>query len=153
MLKSSLIAAVFAMGFSGASYAKTCNLTIEGNDAMQYSTKELTIDSDCKNVSLTLKHSGKLPAAAMGHNWVLTKSADMQAVVAAGIKAGLASNYVPKGDAKVIAATKLIGGGQSDTVTFSVEKLQQGGDYAFFCSFPGHSAMMSGKFVIKKPAA
>lgn len=153
MLKSSLIAAAFVLGVSGVSYAKTCKLSIEGNDAMQFSTKELTIGSDCTKVSLTLKHTGKLPAAAMGHNWVLTKKADKQAVTAAGIKAGLASNYVPKGDAKVIAATKLLGGGQSDTVTFSVEKLQQGGDYAFFCTFPGHSAMMSGKFVIKKSAA
>jgi azurin len=38
---------------------------------------------------LTLKHSGKLAAATMGHNWVLTKTADMQAVSTAGMAATL----------------------------------------------------------------
>ena len=39
-----------------------------------------------------------------------------------------------------------IGGGESTEITFSTEKLKSGGDYSFFCSFPGHWAIMKGKF-------
>jgi azurin len=44
-----------------------------------------------------LKHIGKLPKAAIGHNWVLTKAADAQAVAADGVAAGLPGNYVTPG--------------------------------------------------------
>ena len=40
--------------------------------------------------------------------------------------------------------TKVIGGGESDSVTFDVSKLAAGQDYTYFCSFPGHFAMMKG---------
>ncbi|MGL0785460.1 azurin [Xanthomonas translucens] len=95
----------------------------------------------------TRKHSGKLTAAVMGHNWVLAKTADFQAVANAGTSSSLADNSLPKNDARIIAPTKVIGAGQSDMVTFSTAKLSKGADYTFFCSFPGHWAMMKGKFV------
>lgn len=152
-IKLSISGALLAMSLSSNVFAKTCELSIDSTDAMKYSTDTLSVESDCTEVKLTLKHTGKLPKAAMGHNWVLTKTADVQAVVAASLKAGLAANYVPKGDDKVIAATKLLGGGESDTITFKLDKLKQADAYTFFCSFPGHSAIMKGTFTIKKPAA
>ncbi|MNF19483.1 Azurin [compost metagenome] len=48
------------------------------------------------------------------------------------------------GDARVIAHTKVIGGGEKDSVTFDVSKLAAGTAYTYFCSFPGHFAMMKG---------
>ena len=74
----------------------------------------------------------------------------MNAITAAGTKAGAAAGYVPKGDAKVIAATPVVGGGASTKATFAGSKLKAGGDYTFFCSFPGHSALMKGKLVVTK---
>lgn len=129
--------------------AKTCEVSIDSTDAMQFSTKELSVGKDCTEVKLTLKHVGKLPKSAMGHNWVLTAEKDMAAVVAAGMSAGLASEYLPKGDAKVIAATALIGGGETTSVTFKTAALKAGEAYKFFCTFPGHSALMNGSFSIK----
>jgi len=41
----------------------------------------------------------------------------------------------------------VIGGGETARVRFSTKGLQKGGDYTFFCSFPGHFAMMKGSFV------
>jgi azurin len=131
--------------FSSLATAKTCSVTISGNDQMQFDKTSIPIAADCTEVELTLKHSGKLPVTAMGHNWVLTKTADFQPVATAGASAGPANNYVPKGDARVIAMTKLVGGGESTSVKFPVSKLQKGGDYTFFCSFPGHWSMMKGK--------
>ncbi|WP_353146926.1 azurin [Pollutimonas bauzanensis] len=124
--------------------AATCEATIESNDAMQFNTKEMVVDKSCEKFTVNLKHTGKLAKAAMGHNWVLTKAADKQAVATEGMTAGLDKDYVKPDDARVIAHTKVIGGGESDSVTFDVSKLAAGEDYAFFCSFPGHWAIMTG---------
>lgn len=51
------------------------------------------------------------------------------------------------GDARVIAHTKVIGGGQSTSLLFPALKLKKGGDYTLFCSFPGHWTMMKDKFI------
>jgi len=124
--------------------AAQCEITVESNDAMQFNTKEIVVDQSCKQFTVHLKHVGKMAKAAMGHNWVLTKEADMQPVATDGMPAGLANDYVKAGDPRVIAHTKLIGGGESDSVTFDTSKLTAGDKYAFFCSFPGHWAIMKG---------
>ncbi len=128
---------------------KVCKLDISGTDAMQYDKKELAIAADCKVVQLTLKHSGKLPISAMGHNWVLTKTADVMAVNNAGLTVGVAKNHVPPGDTRVIASTPVVGGGQSTSISFPTTGLVKGGDYTFFCSFPGHIGLMRGKFLVQ----
>ena len=138
-----LLAADFALA------AKTCPLTIEGNDAMKFNVAELKVAADCTEVELTLKHVGKLPKETMGHNWVVAKTADFQALANAGIAAGIAKDYVPAGDKRVIASTKLVGGGQSTSVKFATSKLTKGGDYTFYCSFPGHYALMKGKLIFQ----
>ena len=82
----------------------------------------------------------------MGHNWVLTETGAFQPVATAGASAGPANSHLPKDDARVFAYTKLIGGGETTSVKISTSSLQKGGDYTFFCSFPGHRAIMKGKF-------
>lgn len=132
------------LGFSSMAAAKTCQLEIAGTDQMTFDKKELTVPADCTEVQLTLKHTGKMPVTAMGHNWVLTETKDMNAVATAGMSAGAAASYV-KEEPRVLAHTKLVGGGQSVSVTFPTSKLKKGGDYTYFCSFPGHWAVMKGK--------
>jgi len=124
--------------------AAQCDITIEGNDAMQFNLKEIVVDKSCKEFTVKLDHVGKLPAAAMGHNWVLTKKADMQGVATDGMAAGLNNAYVKPDDARVIAHTDVIGGGETTSVTFDVSKLKDGEEYEYFCSFPGHWAIMKG---------
>jgi azurin len=53
-------------------------------------------------------------------------------------------------DARVIAHTKVIGGGETDSVTFSTAALKAGEAYSYFCSFPGHSALMKGTLTLAK---
>ena len=125
---------------------KVCKLEITGTDAMQYDKKELSVAGDCTQVELTLHHSGKLPAQAMGHNWVLSKTGDVSGIASDGVAAGFAKDHVKDGDARVIAHTKIIGGGQSTSVTFPTSKLKAGESYTYFCSFPGHSSIMKGTF-------
>lgn len=125
-----------------SAYSKTCDVTVEGSDSMSFNTKSIATKG-CKDIKLTLKHTGKLPKAAMGHNIVITAEADMKKTIEAATKAGPAKDYTP-GTEGVIVASKLLGGGESDTVTFSTSKLKKGTKYKFFCTFPGHSALMQG---------
>jgi azurin len=131
--------------FSYTASAKTCSFTLQGTDQMKYDQEAIAVGADCTEVEITLKHTGTLPKASMGHNWVLTQGADFQAVTTAGVTAGPEQNYVPKADKRVIAFTKLIGGGETTSVKFPTSKLKKGGDYLFFCSFPGHWSVMKGK--------
>nr|5SYD_A Chain A, Azurin, chimeric construct [synthetic construct]5SYD_B Chain B, Azurin, chimeric construct [synthetic construct] len=85
----------------------------------------------------------------MGHNWVLSTAADMQGVVTDGMASGLDKDYLKPDDSRVIAHTKLIGSGEKDSVTFDVSKLKEGEQYMFFCTFPGHSALMKGTLTLK----
>ncbi|TCS39510.1 azurin [Paucimonas lemoignei] len=137
-------------GLAGPVLAAQCNVEIEGNDAMQFNKKSIDVPQSCKKFTVTLKHTGKLPKASMGHNWVATKTADMQGVVNDGTTAGLDKDYVKPGDNRVIAHTKVVGGGESDSVSFDASKLKPDGDYTFFCSFPGHSTVMKGKLTVVK---
>ena len=124
--------------------AADCSATVESNDAMQFNVKTLSVPAACKTFSVTLKHVGKLPKTAMGHNLVLTAPGDVSAVASDGIAAGVANDYVKPQDARVIVHSKLIGGGESTQVDIPVAKLKAGTDYSYFCSFPGHNAIMKG---------
>jgi azurin len=136
-----------ALLFSAPAAAQVaCKLEISGTDQMQYDKKELAVPATCKEVTVTLHDAGQLPAAAMGHNWVLVNTPDLTAVANAGMGAGLPNNYIPAGDKQVLAYTKVVGGGQTTTVTFSTAALKPGGAYSFLCTFPGHNALMRGVF-------
>ncbi|MCW5620158.1 MAG: azurin [Burkholderiales bacterium] len=141
---------LLAMLCAGPAVAAQCELEIESNDAMQFNKTSMAVPASCKQFTVKLKHVGKLAKAMMGHNWVLSKTSDMQAVVADGISAGLDKDYVKPGDARVIAHTKVIGGGESDSVTFATSKLKADEAYTFFCSFPGHAAIMKGMLTLAK---
>lgn len=140
---------VAAVLMTGSVFAQNCELTIDSNDQMRYDKEEMTVSSDCDEVKLTLTHSGQMAVEQMGHNWVLAESGDVQAIAQEGISAGLDNDYLKPGDDRVIAATEMIGGGESTSITFSLDGLEPGGDYEFFCSFPGHLALMRGDFIIE----
>ena len=74
---------------TGAALADPCKLAIESNDQMQYSAQELAVPPQCKQVEVTLRNVGKLPAKVMAHDWVLARESDMPAIVNAGLAAGL----------------------------------------------------------------
>jgi azurin len=137
---------LFALSAGAFGADKLCKVEITGSDAMQFDKKELSVAADCTEVEVTLKHSGKLPAQAMGHNFVLAKTADLAGIANDGMGAGFASDHIKAGDTRVIAHTKIVGGGQSTTVKFPTSKLKAGEAYSFFCTFPGHSSIMKGAF-------
>ena len=129
--------------------AAECKVDVDSTDQMSFNTKEITIDKSCKTFTVNLTHSGSLPKNVMGHNWVLSKTADMAGIATDGMAAGIDKSYLKEGDTRVIAHTKIIGAGEKDSVTFDVSKLTAGESYQFFCSFPGHNSMMKGAIVLK----
>lgn len=141
-------ATALLLAVAAPAFAADCAATVASNDQMQFDKQALTVPKACKTFKLTLTHTGKLPKTAMGHNWVLTETSAMQGVVADGMAAGATNNFVKVGDTRVIAATKVIGGGESTSVDVPVAKLKAGTGYSFFCSFPGHSGIMKGTLTL-----
>lgn len=146
-----LVIATLGLGllaFGGHAAAANCTIKLNGDDRMQFDQKEVTVSASCQTINIELTHTGKLPVAAMGHNVVVAAAGDVSAINSAGAKAGAAAGYLPQGDARVLGATGMIGGGATTRASFPASKLRAGGDYAFFCSFPGHAALMKGTLVV-----
>ena len=128
--------------------AEAQKVTVTGNDTMQFDLKTFEVKAGEK-VELTFKNVGKIPKIAMGHNLVVLKKG--VSAIAFGQKAmgagANATNALPdsvKGD--TIAATKLLGPAESETITFTAP---EAGDYEYVCTFPGHFAMMRGVMKVK----
>ncbi|AFL82343.1 azurin [Aequorivita sublithincola DSM 14238] len=121
-------------------------INITGNDQMKYNMTEIRVKAGQK-VKLTLKHVGTMQKTVMGHNWaLLTQDADMAAVGQASATAA-DTDYIPADmKDKFIAHTKMLGGGESDTIEFDAPAP---GTYTFMCTFPGHYALMQGKFIVE----
>ena len=143
MLRKLVVASLLTLA-SAQVFAADCSVTVDSTDQMSFDTKEIKISKSCKTFTVNLTHSGSLPKNVMGHNLVIAKAADMAGITGDGMGAGLDANYLKAGDDRVIAHTKIIGAGEKDALTVDVTKLKAGDEYAFFCSFPGHSSMMKG---------
>ncbi|MFB9189251.1 azurin [Vibrio ostreicida] len=143
-----MISGLIALASFGAQANSDCSVSLDATDMMKFSTDQISVPSSCKEVTLTLNHTGKLAASTMGHNVVITDTPNVQSVATEGMTAGIDNSYLKANDPRVYAFTKIIGGGESTSITFSTEKMKAGGSYSFFCSFPGHWAIMKGKFNI-----
>tara|TARA_B100001027_G_C15969939_1_gene199375 strand:- start:170 stop:505 length:336 start_codon:yes stop_codon:yes gene_type:complete len=110
---------------------------------MKFDKKVIRVNSNQK-VTLKLNHTGKFPAISMGHNFVLIKKdvdVNEYALRAAGARN---TEYIPEGENE-IAYTKMLGGGETDTITFDAP---EPGTYVFMCTFPGHYQLMMGEFIV-----
>jgi azurin len=147
MNKYALTAFLMVAASAPAVHASECRLTIAATDQMQFDRRELLVPSTCTEVEVSLVHAGKSASMAMAHDWVLARTNDVPALAQAGMAAGAAHDYQPANDPRIIAATKLVQGGGTTSVRFSLAALKSGADYTFFCSSPGHASMMKGKFI------
>lgn len=127
-------------------FAQTAaKITIESNDQMKYDLSQIKVKAG-QSITLTLKHTGKMPVEAMGHNLVILQRGTDVATFANQAARAKSTGYIPAGSKQVIAATKVIGGGQTTTITFTAPVK---GVYDFICSFPGHYGIMKGKFIVE----
>lgn len=129
---------------ASAQAADHCEVTVEATDAMTYNVKEIAVPKACASFAIRLKHTGTMAKNIMGHNLVISKQADEQGVLQDGMKAGIAKSFVKPQDSRVLAATQVIGGGESAETSLTPKQLDASASYVFFCSFPGHASMMKG---------
>ena len=128
-----------------AEIPKTVKITIEGDDMMRYNLDKIEVNAG-QTVELTLTHTGQMSALTMGHNWILLSLGTDKTAFGMAAMSAKEQGYVPQ-DMKgnVIAATKVIGGGESTTITFDAPA---SGYYELIRSFPGHYGLMHGSFVV-----
>lgn len=141
------VSALLLVGCGGDDQdGQAARVTIAGNDQMKFDKTVIEVPAGAR-VILTLRHTGKMSVRAMGHNFVLLRQdADVDgfARAAAGAKA---TDYIPaRKQDQVIAHTRMLGGGDNDTITFLAPAP---GTYRFICSFPGHYLAMQGDFVVR----
>ena len=134
---------------SGLAMAQDCATTVSSDDALRFKPEKIEIPLACKTFTVTLQHTGRLPKLAMGHNWVLAQLKDLDGVARTGMLTGADNHYVDPKDARVLAHTSVVGGGESTSVTFDTTKLVTGERYGFICTFAGHSPVMRGVIVLK----
>lgn len=120
-------------------------ILLTGNDQMRFNLKEIKVNAG-DEVQLTLKHIGKLDVKVMGHNFVLLKPDVKINDFAQKAVDAKDNDYIPENTDDVIVHTKMIGGGEETKITFEAPKK---GVYDFICSFPGHVALMQGKFIVE----
>lgn len=123
-------------------------LELSANDTMQYDNKVFEVPVGVE-ITLVFTNKGALPKAAMGHNVVILKPGSDVMAFGAGSVVAAGTEYIPQDGPladQILAHTKLLGPGESDTITFTLEAA---GAYPFICSFPGHFALMRGTITAK----
>ena len=130
--------ALLSFGCSQAPETPPKTVEVQADDKMKFDVTAFDA-SPGQKIAITLKNTGTTPKLSMGHNLVvLDRSVNEQNVAkwldTASTEA--AHDYVPTAAKDVLAHTKLLGPGESDTITFTAPHIP--GSYLYVCSFPGH---------------
>ena len=118
-------------------------IVLNSYDNMIYDKKTIEVKYG-KNIMLTLNHKGKIGKEFMGHNFVLLKKGVNVDEFAKKATLAKSNDYIPNSD-ETIAFTKMLGGGESTTISFMAP---EAGTYTYICSFPGHYMIMRGELIV-----
>jgi azurin len=143
----------FAGAFGTVAYAgppaaavRTIEITV--NDQMKYNVPTIPAKPG-ETLRIRLRATGSMPKNIMAHNFVvLKKTADVNAFVTKANGARDTGYMPPDLKTQVIAASGLIGSGETVEVTFKAPAAA--GSYPYLCTFPGHyAAGMKGTLIVK----
>ncbi|MEO8935033.1 MAG: plastocyanin/azurin family copper-binding protein, partial [Xanthomarina sp.] len=99
-----------------------------------------------QEIRLTLKNAGELPKESMGHNIVVLAPGTSIPDFATEAFRWKDADYIPEPyESSIMTHSRLLGPGESDTITFDLENP---GVYEFICSFPGHWGTMHGSITV-----
>jgi azurin len=122
----------------------TDTIQLQANENMRFD-KELFKVHTGKKITLIFENTSVSVNTSMSHNVVILKPGIDLADFADAARNSQNEQYVPSSVISlIIAHTKLVAGGQSDQVEFTISLP---GVYPFICSFPGHWGTMQGKVV------
>lgn len=125
-------------GCSRAPEAPPKTVEVQADDKMKFDVTAFDATPGQK-IAITLKNTGTTPKMSMGHNLVVLDRLVNEQNVQKWLDTAsteAAHDYVPPTAKDVLAHTKLLGPGESDTVTFDAPHIP--GNYLYVCSFPGH---------------
>lgn len=77
-----ILSLLAACGMAMPALASDCAITIASDDKMQFDIKNVVVPKTCRQYTMTLTHVGKMSKATMGHNLVLSTTANANAVAA-----------------------------------------------------------------------
>lgn len=140
--------AALCLAWLPAHAAPTCTMDVEGQPGKKFSPDYIAVPAECEFFTIRLLHVGHNSKMQAGHNWVLTRPQETDAVMRDGIQAGADNDWVKPGDDRILAKTPMLGGQETATVTFPVARLTPGEPYTYFCSFPAHAVKMRGTLVV-----
>lgn len=123
------------------------SITIEGTDRMRFTPDRFAVKAG-ETIELTLKNIGTMPKETMGHNLaIIEPGVSPIAFATAAVRHPDKAYVAPEFADRVIAATAVLGPGESEVLTFTAPAVP--GDYPFVCSFPGHTqAGMKGTMTV-----
>jgi len=107
-------------------------------DNMAFDKREFEVKAG-STVKITFKNNAK--PGGLQHNLIVVKSGSETDVANAAVAAGNDKGWIPVGNPSVLATTKLVDPGQSDSIVFVAPAA---GDYPYICTFPGHAMVMKG---------
>ncbi len=128
--------------------AQKKNIYMEGYDRLRFSVERISV-SPGTEIELTLKTVSELPESQMAHNFVLLeKQADVDRFVTESMQHKENGYIDPELTGQIIAETAMLGGGETDTITFTAPA--EKGKYIYVCTFPGHYvAGMKGTLIVE----
>jgi azurin len=146
---------LFSLSACGGGGNAKLELVVHSNDQMQFEYVKGATGPNInvkvgQPIHLVHKNIGKMPIAAMGHNFcVLKQGVKALEFGAKCLKEGgnVENGYLPDScKSDVIEHTKLLGPGEEDEITFQFD---EPGIYEFVCTYAGHAATMKGKFAVQ----
>jgi azurin len=144
-----LLTALFVLLVAAAHpFAQERTITIGVGDSMKFSVTSITA-APGEKLKVVLKSTGTMPKMAMAHNFVLLQlGTKPDAFVKAGAGDRATDFIAPEQKGNVIAATAMVGPGETAEVTFTVPDKK--GVYTFLCTFTGHYLLgMKGTLTVK----
>jgi azurin len=137
---TSIVLVAFTSAFLGCSghVAPAKVVEITGDNFMKFNVASFEAKPG-QSVTVRLRNVGELPKETMAHNWVLlAKKAYAPKFAESGIRYPETDYIAFEQSFYVLAKTKMLGPGESDSVTFVAPR--ELGAYDYICTFPEHYA-------------
>ena len=117
-------------------FASNCEIKIEGSDMMKYDVAEITLDTSCEQTKISLKHAGKLPINAMGHNVVIVEEKNLSKITQQiNFSLGVEKGYLPDSE-DIIFISAMVGGGDPPNWKWIFQNWTRPRVMSFSAAFP-----------------
>ena len=132
-----LLLSLFLITLSAPAQAQDVRtIEVVGADNLQFDVTLIEAEPG-ETLRIVFTTVSNMPPQAMSHNLVIMDlETDLDAFAMASMMAADNDYLAPDYEDQIIAATEMVGGGESSTIEFTVPETP--GDYDYICTFPGH---------------